>query len=139
MSLNPQNIDDLREWLGPDGAMAGLEKSYLTNADLMVLARACNVEATKKTPRKQLVIDIVMSPIVRIEKTGDELLTMSRDEIRRYLTEQFVSTCEIVGLLNDLGIDPKTKGKSKLVDFAASEISDLGAYQRIAQGTHKSR
>lgn len=139
MSLKPNNIDDLREWLGPDGAMAGLEKSHLTNADLMMLARGCNVEATKKTPRRQLVVDIVMGPVVRIEKTADELLTMSRDEIRRYLTEQFVSTRELVGLLGDLGIDPKTRGKSKLIDFAASEISDLGAYQRIAQGVHKPR
>lgn len=135
--MTPDNLDALRDWLGPEGAMAGLEKSDITNADLMFLARACKVEVSNKSPRRQLVIDLVMGPVNRVLKPIDELLAMSRDEIKRYLSEQFVSTKELTKLLEEMGIEPRTRGKARLLDFAASEISDLGAYQRIARGNER--
>ncbi len=132
--MNDIRISQLTEWLGAEGAVVGLEKSFMTNADLMMLARKNGLDVEKKTARKQLAVEIVMSNIKRVEKTHDDLQKMSIDELKRYFTERLVSSNELMRILSDLGIAPTRKIRGKLVDFAANEISDLGMYQRVARG-----
>lgn len=127
------DVERLREWLGPEGAVAGLDKSNLTNSELMMLARENGIIVDKKTARRQIVIEIVMSPLQRITIETNKLLEMSKDELRRYFSDHFVSSREIMGLLSALGIAPRGKIR-RLSDFAANEISDLGMYQRVAKG-----
>src|SRR3546814_19223376 len=74
----------------------------------------------------------------RIEKSSDQLMQMSRDEILRYFSDRLVSNNEIRKMLFELGIGPSGKVRIKLAEFAANEISDLGMYQRVAQGSKKS-
>jgi hypothetical protein len=137
MSIKPENIATLTDWLGAEGALAGLDRSNLTNAELMMLARALNIVVSSKTPRRQIIIDLVMGPIIRVDKNPEDLLEMSRDELKRYFSDKLVSTKEIMHILEQLGIAPKGKLKIKLADFAANEISDLGMYQRVAKGQSK--
>ena len=127
-------IATLCDWLGPEGAVVGLDKSKLTNSELMMLARENGVAVDKRTARKQIAIEIVMSEIRRIKYEPEELLAMSRDELLRYFSDYMVSTKELMGILDKLGIAPKSKLRTKLVDFAANEISDLGMYQRVSKG-----
>lgn len=128
------DVDKLIQWLGPEGAVAGLDKGHHTNADLMMLARNRGVEVQKKTSRKQISIELVMSSEKRIKKSVEDLLKMSRDELNRYFSEMMVSESELRGILRDLQLTPSGKFRGKLVDFAAREISDLGMYDRVAQG-----
>lgn len=132
--MSDLDIGLLTQWLGAEGAVAGLEKSYLTNADLMILARKHGLQVEKKTARKQIAIEVIMSDIKRVEKTADDLQKMTKDELKRYFTERLVSNSEIMSILSEMGIAPTRKIRGKLVDFASNEISDLGMYQRVAQG-----
>ncbi|GAA0272709.1 hypothetical protein GCM10009127_11390 [Alteraurantiacibacter aestuarii] len=127
-------VEKLVEWLGPEGAVAGLDKSDLTNADLMMVARRDGIDFEPKASRKQLTIELVMSRIQRIHKNTDQLLELSRDELKRYFTERLVSNAEILSLLKQLEIAPSRKIRGRMLDFAAGEISDLGMYARVAKG-----
>lgn len=128
------DLETLTDWLGAEGAVAGLDKSHLTNSELMMLARENGVIVDKKTARRQIVIEVVMSPLQRVDKKPDQLLDMSKDELHRYFSDHMVSTRELMGILDTLGIAPKGKQRGRLTDFAANEISDLGMYQRVARG-----
>lgn len=134
MSLENVKLECLIEWLGPEGAVAGLDKSHHTNAELMILARSSGVSVDSKTARRQIAIETIMTRIQRVDKDTDQLLAMSREELVRYFNDRLVSTSELRTLLEKLEIAPRGKMRAKLVDFAANEISDLGMYQRIAQG-----
>jgi hypothetical protein len=132
--VTPLDIATLTSWLGAEGAVAGLDKSNLTNSELMMLARENSIIVDKRTARKQLAIELVMTPIRRVALEPDKLIEMSRDELQRYFSDHMVSTREIMNVLEQLGIAPRGKMRSRLADFAANEISDLGMYQRVAKG-----
>lgn len=129
------NIDQIVEWLGVDGALAGLEKSKITNAELMLMARQLDIAVDKKTPRKQIIIELVMRNQNRIEKSIDYLLKMSADELQRYFVDRLASNREIIRLLDQLGIAPTGKVRGKIADYAAREISELARFQRVAKGS----
>lgn len=132
--MTPADIAKMVSWLGPEGVVAGLDKSCLTNSELMMLARASGITLDKKTARRQLAIEIVMSSETRVQVSPEKLLEMSKDELQRYFSDHMVSSREIMQLLEKLEIAPKGKVR-KLSEFAASEISDLGMYQRVAKGS----
>ena len=134
MPMTNINVETLVDWLGPEGAVAGLDKSNLTNADLIMIARHNNIEVEAKAPRRQLAIELVMSPLKRIDKSVEELLELSRDELKRYFSDRLVSKTELLALLKQLEIAPSRKIRGRIADFAAGEISDLGMYARVAKG-----
>ena len=86
---DPAHVDikTLTQWLGAEGALAKLEKSKLTNAELMLIAREAGLSVDKKTARKQIVVELVMSNQKRIEKDQDYLLRMSFEELQRYFSD----------------------------------------------------
>jgi hypothetical protein len=134
MSVKSINLESLIDWLGAEGAVAGLDRGHHTNAELMIIARNNGIIVDSKTARRQIAIEIIMSRIQRIDRNDDELLEMSKDELVRYFTDRMVSRSEIKSLLDKLQISPRGKVRSKFVDFASNEISDLGMYQRVAKG-----
>jgi hypothetical protein len=128
------DIEKLVEWLGPEGALAGLERGKLTQADLMLLAREQKLRVDKKAGRKQLAIELVMSRFDRVDRPAEQLLGMNADELRKFFAERMASSLEINRILEELGIAPSGGLRGKLSDFAAREISDLGMFQRVAKG-----
>lgn len=137
MSLKPFEIESLIDWLGPEGAVAGLDRGHHTNAELMMLARENGVLVDSKTARRQIAIELVMTRLKRIDKNVEQLLEMTRDEVVRYLGDRMVSRSEMSNLMEELEIAPKGKIRGKYIDFVANEISDLGMYQRVASGQKK--
>ncbi len=135
----PLDLHLLTEWLGPEGAVAGLERSKYTNEELMVLALEKGHSVDKKTARRQLAIELVMSPLARIDKSHDYLLRMSTEELQQYLSDRMVSIKEISSLLKELGIAPTGKIRGKLSDYAAREIGEMGMFQRVAMGSVSKR
>jgi hypothetical protein len=131
--MTPENVTRMIEWVGPEGTVAGLDRGHLTNSELMMLARESGILMDKKTARRQMAIEIVMSSEKRITVPPEKLLEMSKDELQRYFSDHMVSSKEIMALLEDFEIAPKGKVR-KLSEFAANEISDLGMYQRVAKG-----
>ena len=131
------NIEKLVEWLGPDGAIAGLEGSNVTVSELCEMAVRGGITVEKRTKRGDIIVDLVHRNSIRIDKTTDELLTMNRDDLSRYFRSRKVSRTEILKLLSQFDIRPSPGDKVNLVDFAAREISDVGMYQRVAKGARR--
>ena len=128
------NVEKLIEWLGPDGAIAGLEGSNLTVLDLYEMAMRHGLTVERRTKRGDIIIDLVNRNSIKIDKTTDELLAMSRDDLCDYFKNRKVSRTELLRLLSQFDILPAPGDKTNLVDFAAREISDVGMYQRVAKG-----
>lgn len=127
-------IEKLAEWLGPDGAIAGLEGSNLTVHDLYELAAHFNVTIDSKMKRSEIISELINGKLSRIEKTTNELLEMNYENLRKYLEDRKASRTELMGLLSQFGIQSGSEARKNLIDFIAREISDLGMYQRIAKG-----
>jgi len=127
-------LEKLVEWLGPDGAIAGLESSHLTNSDLYDLAIHCGLSLDRKTRRSDIVNELVNWRVVRIEKPADELLTTNYEDLKAYFLAKRVSRTELLRILSKFDIQPKSEEMKNLIDFAAREISDLGMYERVAKG-----
>jgi len=128
------NIEKLIEWLGPDGAIAGLEGSNITVSELCEIATYHGLSVEKKTRRSDIIIDLINRESIRIDKTTEQLLRMNRDDLRNYFRSRMVSRTELLNLLLRFDIRPMCGDKSNLADFAAREISDVGMYQRVAKG-----
>ena len=131
------NIEKLVEWLGPDGAIAGLEGSNITVSELYELGVRHGLAVEKRTKRGDIIVDLVHRNSIRIDKTTDELLSMSRDELSNYFKDRKVSRTELLKLLSQFDMRPAPSDKVNLADFAAREISDVGMYQRVAKGARR--
>ncbi len=132
--MNAIDIEKLIEWLGPDGAIAGLEGSDLTVSDLYELASRYSTPVEKKMRRNDIINEIINGKFVRIDRTTEELLAMDYENLKKYLQDRKVSRTELLNLLSQFDIHPGSEAKKNLVDFVAREISDLGMYERVAKG-----
>lgn len=128
------NVEKLIEWLGPDGAIAGLEQSNITVSELCEIAIRKGAAVERKTKRGDIIVDLVNRNSTRIDKTTGELLAMSYDELCNYFRSRRVSRTELLKLLLQFDICPAPRDRANLMDFAAREISDVGMYQRVAKG-----
>ena len=128
------NIDELINWLGPEGAIAGLEGSDITVSELHDMAMHEGLVVEKRTKRSDIIVDLVNRNSIRIDKTTDELMAMNRDDLRSYFRNRRVSRTELLRLLFQFDIRPTNVDKINLMDFAAREISDAGMFQRVARG-----
>ncbi len=128
------NVEKLIEWLGRDGAIAGLEASDITVPEFCDLAVRYGLTPEKKGRRRDIIVDLVNRDAVRIDKTTEELLTMKHEELVKYFEDKKVSRTELLRLVSQLDIRIGREGNKNLVDFAAREISDLGMYERVAKG-----
>ena len=128
-------LDQLVAWLGPEGAIAGLEHSELTIAELVELEPSiAAVKASSKLKRGELIKQIVAAVRSRVSKTSDELMAMSANDLKAYFVEIKASREELLSLLLKLDIRPGSAAKKNLSEFAAQEISDIGMYRRVATG-----
>ncbi len=135
MPVRAIDVEKLIEWLGREGAIAGLEGSDITVSELCDIGVHYGLTIEKKMRRSDIIIDLVNGDVVRIDKTTEELLAMSHDDLRKYFKDKKVSRTELLKLLSHFDIRPGREAKTNLVDFVAREISDLGMYQRVAKGT----
>ena len=127
-------IEKLIQWLGRDGAIAGLEGSDITTPELCDIAVRRGLTVEKKTRRGDIILELVNRDVVRIDKTKDELLAMKYDDLKEYFRNRKVSRTELLNLLSQFDIRLGRGVNTNLVDFVAREISDFGMYQRVARG-----
>ena len=128
------NVRTLVEWLGRDGAIAGLENSDITVSEFRNLASRYGLNVEKKMRRSDIIVDLVNGDAVRIDKSVKELLAMNHDDLKCYFVNRKVSRTELVKLLLEFDVRPTYEDRGNLVEFAAREISDFGMYQRVASG-----
>ena len=131
------DVGKLVEWLGRDGAIAGLEGSDITVSEFRDLADRHGLTVDKKIKRSEIIVDLVNGDIVRIDKTLEELLSMNCDDLKDYFVNRRVSRTELLKLLLEFDIRPTHEDRGNLAEFTAREISDFGMYQRVASGNRR--
>ena len=104
MPLTIDNLKTLVEWLGPEGAEAGLEYGDVTVAELRSLLVEQGVHVSSKVKRKELITDLLYGATKKIHKTLDELLAMSQDELVYYFEEVRPSRKEVMLILAEIRI-----------------------------------
>lgn len=129
------DLEKLIEWLGVEGAIAGLNASDLTAAELSELMPGSKIPGHSKLKRLDLIRSLVERKRLESTKKPDELMAMDADSLKAYFLSIKASRKEILDLLRSLDIRPGSVARNNLTEFAAREISDIGMYRRVAQGT----
>lgn len=130
------DIQKLISWLGIEGAKAGLDKSEMTNAELLELFGSILPKNSSKLKRADMIEEIILATRRISHKTVEELMAMSKEELHSYFQEQKYSRKELLDLLYTLEIRPGSSAKKNLTEFTINEISDIGMYRRVAKGHH---
>lgn len=134
MQLDGTAIDKLVSWLGPDGAIAGLDSGKLTAAELLKLAEAKALVIDKKSSRHDIICELVNAGTRVVTESPDELTQMSRRELERLLIDRNVSVAEMSRILSEFEMEPRRMTRSKMIEFFANEVADIGMYQRVSRG-----
>jgi hypothetical protein len=135
MPLTVDNVKTLIQWLGSDGARAGLEYSHYSVAELRNMAEAQGVRIPTKARRSEIVDQLMFFADQKIDKTIDELLAMSSDELLAYFDRTRPSRKELLRLLEKLDFHPGSEAQRSLYKYAARQISETGMFQRVARPT----
>jgi Ca2+-binding EF-hand superfamily protein len=129
------DLEKLIEWLGVEGAIAGLDGSDLTTAELGELMPESKRSGHSKLKRRDLIKAMVEQKRLDLTKKPEELMAMDADSLKAYFLSIKASKKEILDLLESMDIRPGSVARNNLTEFAAREISDIGMYRRVAQGT----
>jgi hypothetical protein len=128
------NLEQLIDWLGTSGAIAGLVKSDLTVQEIVELTSSSKPPGFAKMKREEVVEWLVLSRRREMTKSPDELMQMDSEALRMYFSRLKFSREEFLELLATLDIRPGSVARKNLAEFAAREISDIGMYKRVAKG-----
>jgi hypothetical protein len=126
-------VAELIRMLGTDGAVAGLDKSEMTIADIQDLAPHVKIPNASKMKRSELILAIVTMIRQQSTKSPEELMEMDANSLKAYFQEARLSKSEVLNLLAALDIRPGSAARKSLFEFAAQEISDIGMFRRVAK------
>jgi hypothetical protein len=133
MPLSFDEIKTLIEWLGYDGAKAGLEFSNMSAAELKDMAEAQGARIRARARRADIVEQLMLFADQKIDKTLDEMLAMSSDQLLDYFDRARPSRHELLRLLEKLDFHPGSEAQKSLYKYAARQISETGMFQRVAR------
>lgn len=124
----------LVEWLGPEGARAGLRESDLSLAELTDLAKARGLPLAPKPTRDEIANELAYENLQKVDKNSNDLVHMPTADLLSYLEKKRPTLRELLSILSDLGIRPGSEDRKHILRFAAREISEIGMFQRVAHG-----
>lgn len=124
----------LVEWLGPEGARAGLRDSDIPLKALIDLAKAQRLPLSPKPTRDEVANEIAYRNKTKIDKSTEELIHMASSDLSEYLERKKPTTNEMLSILEQFGIKAGSEDRKHLLHFAAREIAEIGMFQRIAHG-----
>jgi hypothetical protein len=133
MSLSTEQIKTLIQWLGPDGARAGLDFSHFSVAELRNMAEAQGIRIPARTRRAEVIDQLMFFADQKIDKTIDDMLAMTSDELLAYFDRTRPSRTEMLRLLEKLDFHPGSEAQKSLYKYAARQISETGMFQRVAK------
>jgi hypothetical protein len=91
--------EKLIEWLGMEGAIAGLDGSDLTSAELSELMPEPKLAGHSKLKRRELIKALVEKKRHDLTKKPEELMTMDANALKAYFLSIKASKKEILDLL----------------------------------------
>jgi hypothetical protein len=90
------------------------------------------IKLPEKTNRQQWIDEIVKIASRRIEKPIHELFEMDQQALLDYFECIEVESAEILDVLKELDVSPRSDGRRSLLEFAARELSETGRFMRIS-------
>jgi hypothetical protein len=132
MPLTFDDIKTLIDWLGLEGAKAGLEFSNMSVAELRSMAEVQGVRTPAKARRAQIVEQLMLIADQKIDKTLDEMLSMSSEGLLDYFDRNRPSRTELLRVLEKLDFHPGSEAQKSLYKYAARQISETGMFKRVA-------
>jgi len=128
------NIRLLVQWLGADGARAGMRASKnLTLNELRKIAAYSGVKYNPAMTRNEVIDLLILQYDRRITKSFEEMKIMKSSELADYLDKTGCSKLEIIELLEHHKIKyRKADSLPALIRHAADHISSMGAFQRLS-------
>ena len=133
--LTASDVRSIISIVGRAGAIEALAGSdVVLGAQLQKLASELSLDVEKRASKRVLANKIIRWVDRKIEKSLEELQSMSRQEISNYLTEVDCDSDEILQLLSHIDLQVKAKkSREALIEFAAVQISSLGLFQRLSE------
>ena len=128
------DLEKLIEWLGVEGAIAGIDGSELTVDEIGAAMPDWKPVGYSRLKRRDLIRAMVERKRFELTKKPEELIAMDAESLKNYFLSIKASKKEIMDLLESLDIRPGSVARNNLTEFAAREISDIGMYQRVSQG-----
>jgi hypothetical protein len=128
------DLDQLIDWLGTSGAIAGLLKTELTSQEILDATSSEKPIGFSKMKREDVIEAVVLKKRAELTKSPDELMQLDSDSLRIYFSKMKFSRDELLHLLETLDIRPGSIARKNLLEFAAKEISDIGMYKRVSKG-----
>lgn len=133
MPLSFDDIKTLIQWLGSDGTRAGLEFSHLSVAELRNMAEVQGVRLPARAKRSDVVDQLMFLADQKIDKTLEEMLSMTSDGLLTYFDRTRPSRTELLRLLEKLDFHPGSEAQKSLYKYAARQISETGMFKRVAR------
>lgn len=130
------DIKELIALLGVDGTKAGLDKSDMTNGELIERFGHFLPKNASKLKRVDIIDEIITNSRKETQKSIEELLQLSKEDLKEYFYSQKFERKELLDILGQLEISPGSNAKRNLTEFTISEVSDIGMFRRIAKGNH---
>ncbi len=135
-AITDEQIRSLIDMVGRDGAIAALTSTRSFSAkDLLDQARRLGINASSRGSKRETARAIVRQVDKRINKTLQELKRMSKDEIVRYFEDIGCDEDELIELLTSIDFKARARSRKALLEFAAIQISSLGIFERLADGS----
>ncbi|MGF1903560.1 hypothetical protein [Aliivibrio salmonicida] len=134
--MNIENVRSMIEWLGVDGVIEGIDKSDLTTTELNDTFSSQLTPPLGKAKRIDIIRHIVNSIRADMLPDSNDLMNMDSEQLEKHFILFKYSKNEVLDILDELEIRPKTQSLKSLINFAVSEIGEIGMFQRIAKGSH---
>ena len=136
--LTARDVETLVSLVGRIGAVYALSHSDVVLTDqIRKLALELGLHIPRKMPKKSVAEQVVRHVDRRILKSLDELQSMDRKEISKYLIEVGCDSEEIIHLLEQIDLKAHgRKSREALIEFAAVQISSLGIFLRLSEDKH---
>ncbi len=97
------------------------------------MAEAQGMKIPARTKRSDVVEQLMFFADQKIDKTLDEMLAMSSDELLSYFDRTRPSRTELLRLLEKLDFHPGSEAQKSLYKYAARQISETGMFKRVAR------
>ncbi len=131
--ISREDVKSIVAIVGREGAISALANSRrISSHDLAETANLLGLKVSSRDIKSKIAIQIVRHVDKRITKPLDELKAMSKEEIIKYFQQVECDEDELVELLSSIDLRSRTKSRRAIIEFAATQISSLGIFERLS-------
>ena len=131
--MTPNDLKKIIEWLGVEGARAGLKLSKLTDKDLLAITFKLKLRQDFSESRDTTIEKIVHHFEVKEIKRVDDLLKMEYNELINYFNDVNASNEDLLKVMKELNFKVGAEERKHLRNFVARQISETALFSKVAR------